>query len=230
MAGAFYQTGNISNQYTVVFIYIRHAQGKGLGDEFLRHVERTKVLVHLIDAYQKSITATYQVIREELKAYRVDLSTKPEIIAISKVDGLDEDIIADLIQQLRPKVPADTPIFAISASSGQGLKELLYKISEVVTRANEAEELAEENRMPVISLPDTSDAWTIVKTDDGFVLTGEKIERFAMRTDFENEEGVARLRDILRKVGIMHDLERRRIKPETDIIIGAKREYGRFKY
>lgn len=206
------------------------SQGKGLGDEFLRHVERTKVLVHLIDAYQEDVTKTYKVIRGELAAYKVDLSGKPEIIAINKVEGLDEDIIQDEMAQLKKAAPANTPIFAISAASGQGLKELLYKVSEVVSRTVEEEKAQDKEEIPVITLPDTDEAWSINKTDEGYVVSGSKIERFAMRTDFENREGVERLRNIMRRTGIMHQLERLGIEPEQQIIFGTAREYGRFRY
>lgn len=205
------------------------SEGKGLGDEFLRHVERTKVLVHVIDAYQEDIAATYKVIRDELAAYRVDLSKKPEIIAINKVDGLDDEIVADQVKSLKKAAAKDAQIFAVSASSGKNLKELMYAVAEVVAQTAEAEAEAEDE-LPVISLPDTDDAWKITQTDEGYVVTGQKIERFAMRTDFDNEEGVDRLRDIMRKLGIMHELERKRINPGDEIIIGDNGKYGRIKY
>lgn len=204
------------------------SEGKGLGDDFLRHVERTKVLVHVIDAYQEDIAKTYTTIRGELKAYRVDLTDKPEIIAINKVDGLDDAIIDELSNTLK-KVAGEVPIFAISAGSGQGLKPLMYKVGEVVT-ATAKKEVEEDSGVPIINLPNIDDAWSITKTDAGYVVTGTKIERFAVRTDFENEEGVARLRNIMRRMGIMHDLERKKINAEETIIIGAETEHGRFKY
>lgn len=205
------------------------SEGKGLGDEFLRHVERTKVLVHVVDAYQEDIAATYTVIREELAAYRVDLTKKPEIIAINKVDGLDDEIIADQTKLLKKVAAKDAQIFAISASSGKNLQELMYAVAKVVAHTAEVEAEAPEE-LPVISLPETEDAWQITETEEGYVITGQKIERFAMRTDFENEEGVNRLRDIMRKMGIMHQLERKRIRPDTPIIFGAAREHGRIIY
>lgn len=206
------------------------SEGKGLGDEFLRHVERTKVLVHVIDAYQEDIAATYQAIRKELSAYRVDLSKKPEIIAINKVDGLDDEIVAEQMKQLKKVATKKAQIFAISASSGKNLKELMYAVAGIVHKTAEAEASAEKKELPVISLPDTTDSWQINKTDEGYVVTGPKIERFAMRTDFDSEAGVERLRDIMRKMGIMHQLERKRIEPDSVIIFGGKTEYGRIKY
>lgn len=205
------------------------SEGKGLGDDFLRHVERTKVLVHLVDAYQEDIAATYTVIRDELKAYKVDLSGKPEIIAINKVDGLDDEIIADQTTRLKKVAAKGTQIFAVSASSGKNLKELMYAVAQTVAQTIEVEEeLLDE--VPVITLANTDDAWQVTKTDEGFVVTGQKIERFAMRTDFENEEGVDRLRDIMRKLGIMHELERKKIELDEEIIFGADREFGRINY
>lgn len=205
------------------------SHGKGLGDEFLRHVERTKVLVHLIDAYQDNISNAYKIIRTELADYRIDLSKKPEIIAINKIDGLDNEIVQDLIKQIKKIAGAKTPIFAISASSGQGLKELVYNVGELVEKTVKKEK-TKKPQLPVISLPNTDSSWQIKKTKAGFVVTGKKIERFAMRTAFESDAGVERYRDIMRKMGIMHELERKGIEPDEAIIIGDKKEYGRFNY
>lgn len=205
------------------------SEGKGLGDDFLRHVERTKVLVHLVDAYQDDIANTYSTIREELAAYKVDLSKKPEIIAVNKIDGLDEEIIQSQVKSLRKVAGKDTLIFTISAFSGTNLKELMYAVAETVARTVEIEEEIEDT-LPIISLPDKKMAWNVTQTGEGYVVTGSKIQRFAIRTDFENEEGINRLRDIMRKMGIMHELERRGIEVGQEIIFGDRAEIGRFKY
>jgi GTP-binding protein len=205
------------------------SEGKGLGDEFLRHVERTKVLVHVIDAYNEEVSRTYKAIRGELKAYRVDLSTRPEIIALNKIDGLDEEIVADLMNQLKKTAPKGTPMFAISASSGQGVKELLYKVADTCAQVKEVEEEVSDE-VPVIRLENVEDAWQVTRLGKQFIVSGPKINRFARRTDFENEAGIERLRDIMRKMGIMHELERQEINPDDVIIIGDKQEYGRFEY
>ncbi len=205
------------------------SEGKGLGDEFLRHVERTKVLVHVVDAYQEDIAKAYQVIRGELKAYRIDLSNKPEIIAINKVDGLDEEIIEDQMKSLRKVAGKKAQIFSISATSGKNIKELMYAVADVVSKTVAAEEKL-NNELPIITLSDTDDAWQITRVDEGYMVIGQKIERFAMRTDFENEEGVDRLRNILRKMGIMHDLERKRIRLDEEILFGRGGIHGRIKY
>ncbi len=207
------------------------SEGKGLGDDFLRHVERTKVLVHLIDAYQEDIAATYLTIQEELSKYRVDLTMKPQVVAITKIEGLDEDIIQDQLARLQPLVPAETPLMALSAQSRQGIKELLYEVKHQVLKAKEAEVAeAQEDQdrgLPVYKIDPSKMPWQIIKRDNGYLVRGSKIERFAIRTDFENEEGVRRLRDIMKKMGIMREIERQGVERNDIIEIGS---VGKIEY
>ena len=208
------------------------AEGKGLGDEFLRHVERTAVLLHLIDAYQSNIVETYETIQKELQAYKIDLSSKPQIVALTKIEGLDQEIVEDQMNKLRAVIPGGTPLFAISAPAHTGIKELLYEISTHVLseRARIAAEIAEKgtvNGVPVLKIKDEQLAWSIKKIDGVFKVTGRKIEKFAARTDFENEAGVQRLRDIMKKMGIMHELVRQKIEAGDKIVIGS---YGELEY
>ena len=197
------------------------ASGKGLGHDFLRHVERTAVILHLIDAYQSNAAEAYITIRDELVAYSKDLGKRSEVIALTKVEGLDEEIINDLISQLRRVVPKKTEIYAISSQAGSGIKPLLFALKEKVnTERNKKVKKVINNDLPVIKLTDTSDAYTVVKQGDKFIVTGERIERFASRTDFEKEEGVQRLRDIMRRAGILHALTRQGIEAGQTIQIG----------
>jgi GTP-binding protein len=200
------------------------AEGKGLGDEFLRHVERTAVLVHLIDAYQEDVAEAYRTIQSELAAYKVNLADKPQIVVLTKIEGLDEDIIKDQLAKLKDIVPKGTPLMAISAQSKQGLPEMLRKVRVAVEeqRAVQSEEIDEDESVPVLTLADDDTAWSVAKEEGNvFVIHGRKIERFASRTHFENDEGVQRLRDIMRKMGIMHELVRQGINPGDKIRIGS---------
>lgn len=200
------------------------AAGKGLGHEFLRHVERTKVLLHLIDAYQDDIVTAYKTIQAELKSYKANLTDKPQVVAVNKVEGLDQEMIHDLIKALRLTVPNDTPILAISAQAGTGVKELLFAINTVVEAQRSVEtESAEENALPVLTITNTDKAWKVVKDGKKFIVTGEKIERFAARTDFSNDQAVRRLREIMRKMGIMHEMRRLGIEPGNKVCIGGQR-------
>lgn len=199
------------------------SQGKGLGDEFLRHVERTAVLVHLVDIYDDDVAASYVTVQEELKAYKASLATRPQFVVLNKIDGLDTEIIDDKLQLLRTVVPAGTPLFAISAQAKKGVKELLYAIKAVVVAERErvAAAVEAEPALPVITL-NKLDAWRVSQPKPGvYLVTGTKIERFAAKTDFDNQHGVQRLRDIMRKMGIMHELIRQGIEPGNMVHIGS---------
>jgi GTPase len=210
------------------------SQGKGLGDAFLRHVERTMVLIHLIDAYQDDVAGAYRTIQTELENYQVDLSSRPQVVVITKTEGLDADILQDLMEQLRSVVPADAPLFAISAAAKTGLGELLQKVSDLVESERQRQEeqaasqLAEhEDGLPVITMSEHADTWHIKKHAKGYTVTGPQLERFAHRTDFDSVHAVERLRDILRKKGVMHELERQGIDPGEKISIA---DIGAFEY
>lgn len=205
------------------------AAGKGLGDEFLRHVERTLVLVHVIDAYQDDVTKAYQTIQEELAAYKINLSSKPQVVALNKTEGLDEDIITDLIAQLRKVIPEDIKIYPISAQAHKGTKELLFAVKDILLaeRRKQLEESIEETEegLPVLTLTDDNDAWSVTKEEDGYVVRGARIERFAVRTDFDNPYGVARLKDIMKKMGILHELLRQGVEAGDRVAIADKGEF-----
>jgi GTP-binding protein len=203
--------------------------GKGLGHDFLRHIERTAVILHMIDAYNEDAAGTYQVIRSELEAYQPELIKRPEIIALNKVEGLDQEITDDLISQLRQVAADDTPIFAISAQSGAGVRPMLFAIKDAVQAVRDLPDETAAATIPVLTLTDTSDEWQVTKNGKIFVITGPKIEQFASRTDFSNEEGTQRLRDIMKKLGILHELTRQGIKPNQAIQFGS-REDSRLSY
>ncbi len=197
------------------------AEGKGLGHDFLRHIERTAVILHLIDAYHDDVAGAYQTVRAELEAYQPELIKRPEIIALTKVEGLDNEIIDDLMGQLAAAAPKKRPIFAISAQSGEGLDNLLFAV-EAATRKVRAQPPAEaaEPEIPVLKLTEQANDWQITRRGKAFVVSGQKIEQFAARTNFDNEQAVQRLRDILRRQGITPELRRHGIQAGDTIRIG----------
>ncbi len=196
------------------------SEGKGLGDEFLRHVERTKVLVHLIDAWSNDVAEAYTTIQAELKAYKIDLSTKPQLVALSKIDGLDQEIIDDQIATLQKLLPKKQNVYAISALSKLGTQQLLYAILAQVQAARQQEAEAAVHALPIIGVQEDEKAWRISQDGDVFVVRGRKIERFVLRAN-EGEEGERRIRDIMKKMGILAGLEREGIMPGQTIRIGA---------
>lgn len=206
------------------------AAGKGLGHDFLRHIERTAVILHLIDSYHENAAQAYQIVRAELEAYQPHLIKHPEIVALTKVEGLDNEIIDDLMGQLQRVAGSGTPIFAISSHSGEGLPELLFSIKDIVqTIRSKPKEEPESPQIPVIKLTSSADEWKVTEQGNIFVVTGQKIEQFAGRTDFSNDQGVQRLRDIMRRQGILHELVRQGIQADQTIQFGDD-ESSSFSY
>lgn len=198
------------------------SQGKGLGDEFLRHVERTSLLLHLIDAYNDDVASAYKVIIQELHDYKVDLSGRPQIVALTKTEALTKAEIDKKIKTLKKVAPKGTDIFAISSHSGKGVKELLrltkLELDRLKKQASQKPKLV---RLPIIGLRQSDEDWQVAKTKDGFLVTGRKIERFAHRTYFGDWHGEQRLRDIMYKMGIMAELEKQGIEIGQIIQIGT---------
>lgn len=207
------------------------SQGKGLGDEFLRHVERTSVLLHLVDVYSENIAADYKTIMGELAAYKVDLSKLPQVVALSKIEGMDKKDVEQKLKELKEVVPSGTSTAAISSVNGEGVQALLRTLQKHVekTRAKAAAIESKKPRLPVIGLRGDNEAWRVEKTEEGFVVRGRKIERFVRRTRFGDEHSEERLRDIMRKMGIMRELGRQKIEAGQAVIFGNP-EIGRIEY
>ncbi len=219
------------------------SEGKGLGHDFLRHVDRTAVLLHLVDVYNNDAGEAYETIRKELEKYS-NLASRPEIIALTKCEGVDEEIIKMQEASILSKNP-NAKIYHISSSAHQGLDELLRELKQVcfenieqarVKSEEEDQEHAEiaigpendeysHSSIPTIKLNDNflKDTWKVEKIDDNkFLVTGEKIEKFARKTDLNNYASLNRLRDIMKKMGIRAELTTRGAKPDSIIIIASK--------
>ena len=205
------------------------SEGKGLGDAFLKHVERTAVLLHLIDSYSDDVVADYQSIRKELAAYSDELAMRREIIALTKIEGQDPKMVAKKQTSLEKETGAS--VYAISAAAHLNLQELLRALASEVAavRAENAdlESEEEEDEIPTISLGDREreSAWRARFEEGRYVVVGDKIERFAARTDYANYHSVNRLRDIMKKLGITHELVRMGAKGDDIVVIGDAGEY-----
>lgn len=208
------------------------SEGKGLGHDFLRHVERTSVLLHLIDCYNDDAGVSYQIIRTELEKY-ANLKSKPEIVALTKTEGQDQELLNLQISSILAK-NSQAKVYSISSVSNQGITEVLRALKTIVLdQKNQAKSLSEQksnlkedtsDSLPVISLKqsDYQNTWKITVLEDKFLVTGEKIEKFARRTDLENYASLNRLRDIMKKMGIRADLTTKGAKPESIIEIAGK--------
>jgi len=203
------------------------AEGKGLGDEFLRHVERTAVLLHLVDVTSEDPVADYRVIQNELQTYRSNLAAKQQIVILSKIDLMLPDDLAERRAAFEQALPEGTQLFAISSQAHENLKPMLYAVKATVDaeRRKQAAIAPEEKMVPVLRLKDQS-SWRVTREGDVFIVSGNKIERFATRTDFDNDEAVHRLRVIMRKQGIMHELVKQGIVPGNTVRTAG----GSFEY
>ena len=202
------------------------SEGKGLGHDFLRHVDRTAVLLHLVDVYNNDAGEAYATIRGELDKYS-DLKDRPEIVALTKCEGVDDDIIKMQMASILAKNP-DAKIYTISSSAHQGLTELLRALKDEVDNKKEIiiKESPKTEKIPSITLDKNilKDTWQVEKLDDGtFLVTGDKIEKFARRTDMNNYASVNRLRDIMKKLGIRAELTSKGAEPDSIIEISGKR-------
>ena len=206
------------------------SEGKGLGDEFLRHVERTKVLLHLIDAYEEDVVTAYKTVTGELIAYSKELGKRPQLVVVTKIDGLDSEMASDQISKLTAVLPRKTVVMAMSAQSGEGVKQVLYELKVLVdTSAKKTVKIAEANDQIVIRPDFEADAWVVTETDDGFTVTGQKIEKFAVKTRFDNDFSIGRILDIFKKVGILRELKRQGLK-DGDCIQVGKNNIGSFTF
>jgi GTPase len=191
------------------------AEGKGLGDEFLRHVERTAVLLHLVDATSDDVARDYQIIVKELQTYSVDLTAKQQIVALTKTDLIDAKELKKKEKTLTSLLPKGEKLHSISSQAHQNLQPLLYELLGAVQafRLQEKEVAVEaEQDIPVLTLA-ADKPWKVeVINVTTFKISGSRVDKFAARTDFENEESIRRYRSILQKMGVMHELTRKGIQ------------------
>ena len=191
------------------------SEGKGLGDAFLRHVERTSVLLHLIDIDEEDPAKQYQIIREELAKYQPELLDRPELIALTKSEGIDEELKSYQVEKIKQVAP-NSQIFVISSVAHQGLKELLralkIEVDNYRLQSKKEEENNDEADLPIITLSqaEVENSWyaDYLEEEGVYIVKGKKIEKFARRTNFNNIHGVNRLRDIMRKMGIEQEIRR----------------------
>ncbi len=203
------------------------SEGKGLGDDFLRHIERTAVILHLVDVYQDNPAVAYRTVRKELEQYGKVIAQLPEIVALTKVEGFDPDLLQMQIDSLRSVVSPETQVFTLSAQAHVGILPVLRALVEQVGSTRQQEQIEDTEvteDMPVITLDQNriDSGWTIEKRDDRFVIKGVKIEKFARRTDTTSYHGLTRLRDIMRKLGVTHDLLRQGAKGSSTLEIAGK--------
>jgi GTP-binding protein len=194
-------------------------QGIGLGHDFLRHVQRTRVLIHLLDGLAENPISDYIQINSELALFDPNLADKPQIVAFNKMDIPE-------VQERWPKIEAELrrlglideiqPL-AISAVTGQNLRQLLYRAAE---RLKDAPPLEDIDILPVYRLESDPRQFTIHKENDGWRVSGEAIERAAAMTYWEFDDSIRRFQRILQTLGIEDELRKMGAQEGDTVYIG----------
>ncbi|SDM05760.1 GTP-binding protein [Nonomuraea maritima] len=199
------------------------SQGKGLGHEFLRHVERCDMLVHVIDCATmepgRDPITDYEVIEAELRAYG-KLEDRPRMIVLNKADVPDARELAEMVAaEFEEK---GLQVFTISAATHDGLRELTYAMGEWVAAARANKPVEEPTRL-VIRPKQLGEAGFKVRrvNDNLFQITGEKPERWIRQTDFSNDEAVGYLADRLERLGVEEQLAKAGAQPGAEVVIGS---------
>ena len=202
------------------------SEGVGLGHEFLRHIERTRVLIHMVDAAStegRDPIEDIYAINKELKAYNEEIAGRPQVIAANKVDVLGED--TEPIERLKKELePQGIRVFPISAVAGQGLKELLYYVKELLDAAPQEAIVFEPEYFPGEELVYVNLPYTVVKSEEEegvYIVEGPRIEKMLGYTNLDSEKGFAFFQKFLKDTGILDELEKAGIQ-EGDTV----RMYG----
>ncbi len=193
------------------------SEGVGLGQEFLRHIERTKMLIQVVDAAgsegRDPVEDVY-VIDKELTAYNADLEHRPQVIAANKIDLIppidpeEPDDNADPVQRLKDEFePQGVRVFPISCATGAGIRELLYYVSGELGKLDPDPVIFPQEYFPEDELINANLTYTVEKDEDEYVVEGPKIERMLGYTNLDSEKGFAFFQRFLHETGIVDDLE-----------------------
>ena len=202
------------------------SQGVGLGHEFLRHIERTKVMIHVLDAAStegRDPIEDFYKINEELKAYNPKIASRPQVIAANKTDAIyTED---NPLQRLKDEFePQGIPVFPISAVSGKGVKELFYHVQKMLDSMEDKPTTFQQEFFPEDVLIRENLPYTVERSEEDehiFIVEGPRIEKMLGYTNLESEKGFAFFQKFLKDTGILDDLEKAGIE-EGDTV----RMYG----
>jgi GTP-binding protein len=191
--------------------------GVGLGDEFLRHIQRTRVIIHLLDGTSNDPLDDFKHINEELALFDTQLSEKPQVVAINKIDipGVLEKM-PEVKERLKREYSVRV-VFEISAITKENVRELLYRVFQIL------QELPVETRqieMPVYRYEENPRDFKIVRQSEGWRVTGESIEQVVAMTYWEHHQAVRRFQHIFKSLGIEDAIRAAGIQPGDSVYIG----------
>lgn len=189
------------------------SEGVGLGHEFLRHIERTKVIIHIVDAAGtegRDPIADIYAINHELEAYNPDIAGRPQIIAANKIDAI-YDPESDPVSAIKAEFePQGIQVYPISAVSGQGVKELLYRVNEMLLEIHEEPTVFAQEYFPERAGGYSDEPYTVIYDEEKkeYVVEGPRIEKMLGYTNLESEKGFTFFQNFLKDTGILEELEK----------------------
>ncbi len=194
------------------------SEGAGLGHQFLRHVERTRLLIHLLDGAATDPLKDYEVINQELAQFSERLAAKPQVVVLNKMDLPDAQAWWPLVQEAMQA--RNVEAHAISAVSGQGVQALMRRTYALLQALPPPESIREK---PTVFRPaEGEDAFTIEREEDGWRVRGVRLERLAAMTPFVLPEAAARFQRQLRAMGVEGALEEAGVQPGDTVHIGEQ--------
>ena len=208
------------------------SEGIGLGHEFLRHIERTRVIIHMVDVAgtegRNPIEDIY-TINKELEAYNEEIAARPQVIAANKIDAIYDDGETDPVALLKAEFePKGIKVFPISAVSGKGLNELLFAVKGMLNEINEPPKVFEVEYDPDVMLAYSNEPFTVEydADEDEYVVEGPRIERMLGYTNLDSEKGFVFFQKFLKENEILDQLEKLGIKEgDTVRMYGLKFDY-----
>lgn len=189
-------------------------KGKGLGIDFLKHIERTKVLIHILDATSESIKKDFNTVNSELKKHAKDMINKPQVVAINKIDIVDDK----RLKVLKRYKFGSYPIHYISAITHQGVDQLLYDAANILSKAPKAKEKIHIYTLDNIPM----NRFEVSKKKGKFFVKGDKVERLIIKTDLNNFQALGRMYKVLKRMGVLSELKKIGIQEGDFIKIGKQ--------
>ena len=190
--------------------------GAGLGHEFLRHTERTRLIVHVLDisgSENRDPLEDFRIIREELRQYSSYLAERPMLVAANKMDipGGEENL-----ERLRSQLKDTYEIFPVSAATGEGLQQLMFRAKEILPNLP-VPEIVESDSRHRVTKAEPQERFSLGREEGVYVLSGKELEKHVVMTHFESEEGLYRFQNILKAMGVDDALRAEGIR-EGDLV------------
>ncbi len=193
------------------------AQGKGLGDEFLRHIERTRLVVHMLDALSEDIATDFAKINAEIVEFNPDILKKPQVLVISRADMIEAERLAEQVAIATKIITENSKVFAfdkkpfvIASVTHLGVRDLIQEVDRELERIPKKKVVVKKRVYTIEDVSEKIESRVYASAEgSGFIVEAPRLEKFVQKTDFGNPHAVARIYDIMTRMGIIKKLERK---------------------